>query len=381
MSDPNIPADYSLQQMQMQQLALQQQQLDLQRQQQQLQQQLEEQQQRLQQQENQDHSPEKAQKKEDADADTDKDGDPQKKDPDEAKKKKRHAMTIVAIVLLMCLVGGIIMYVHSRQYESTDDAFIDGHISQVAPQVSGPVIRLLVTDNERVWEGQVLFEIDPSDAEVKLKQAQAQALQAAAQIDTASANLEKSQADLRRYEQTDVRAVPRQQLDAAKAQADSDAAALEAAKANLAAAEANAADAALQLSYTKVKAPQGGRVTKRTVELGNYLTPGQAALAIVSDDLWVTANFKETQLNNMKAGQKVEIDVDAYPDATISGHIESIQSGSGSVFNALPSENATGNYVKIVQRVPVKIIIDKIDSESGILLAPGLSVEPRVTVR
>ena len=304
-------------------------------------------------------------------------------DPAAAKRRKIKVLLILAAVFLVVAIIAFFYWLHARHYESTDDASIDGFVAQVAPQVAGPVIRLAVADNQEVAKGQLLFQIDPRDEQVRLRQAQAQALQAAAQIQTARANAEKSQNDLRRYRQTDARAVSRQQLDSATAQADSDAATLEAAKASLAAAQATVANAALQLSYTFVKAPQAGRVTRRTVDVGNYLTAGEAALAIVSDELWVTANFKETQLDLMKQGQHVDIKVDAYPDATITGHVQSVQSGTGSVFSSLPAENATGNYVKIVQRVPVKIVIDRIKHKRDreVHLAPGLSVVPRVTVR
>jgi membrane fusion protein (multidrug efflux system) len=309
---------------------------------------------------------------------------PEKKvDPAEAKRRKLRAMLILGLVLIVALTVGILYWLHARHFESSDDAFIDGHNAQVAPQIAGPVIRLLVTDNEEVKAGQTLFEIDPRDEQVKLTQMRAAQLAAVAKAHVAAANMNKSQRDLERYKATDARAVSRQQLDSATAQAESDAATFESANAAVTQADADVAAAELQLSYTTVKAPQSGRVTRRTVEVGNYLTVGQPSLAIVSDDLWVTANFKETQLDYMKVGQKVVIKVDAYPDAVITGHIDSLQSGTGSVFSSLPAENATGNYVKIVQRVPVKIDIDRIQQRKGqvVRLAPGLSVEPKVTVR
>ena len=141
------------------------------------------------------------------------------------------------------------------------------------------------------------------------------------------------------------------------------------------------ANAQLQLSYTTVLAPDNGRVTRRTVDVGNYVNPGQSLLAIVPEQVWVTANYKETQLAAMKPGQPVDIAVDACPGRTFPGRVDSFQSGTGAVFSSLPAENATGNYVKVVQRVPVKITFDKQPPEDECRLYPGLSVSPRVTVR
>src|SRR4029077_5032858 len=136
----------------------------------------------------------------------------------------------------------------------------------------------------------------------------------------------------------------------------------------------------LNLSYTKITAPETGRITKKAVEPGDYVQTGQAIFSIVPDDVWVTANFKETQLTHMRPGQKVTIKVDAFPGRTLEGHVDSIQSGTGERFSLLPPENATGNYVKVVQRVPVKIAIDT-PEDPNFRLAPGMSVVPKVTVR
>ena len=163
------------------------------------------------------------------------------------------------------------------------------------------------------------------------------------------------------------------QLVAARAQ-------LEAAQATVDQSEIQVENAELQLSYTKIKAPVAGRVTKRSAEVGNYVTPGQNMLSIVPEDVWVTANFKETQLADMRQGQKVDIHVDAFPRTRFAGHVDSFQTGTGSAFSVLPTENATGNYVKITQRLPVKIVFDGDPSELQ-RLAPGMSVEPKVEVR
>ena len=169
-----------------------------------------------------------------------------------------------------------------------------------------------------------------------------------------------------------------QAVQSAIAQVKSQRAQVEAAAANLHAADVAIATAELNLSYTTVPAPQNGRVTRRTVDVGNYVNPGQALLSVVSDELWVTANFKETQLARMREGQHVRIQVDACPGKSFDAHVDSFQAGTGAVFSALPAENATGNYVKVVQRIPVKIVFDGPVQDCRI--APGLSVAPRVTV-
>jgi membrane fusion protein (multidrug efflux system) len=277
-------------------------------------------------------------------------------------------------------------------------------------------------DNQDVRAGQLLVEIDPRDFEVRLKQAEAQRLQAAAQLEqsraqlalqqaqldqaqanarVAEAELSQAQSDLARFRAVDQRAVSRQQIDSVSATAKSSQARLDASRqavagaraqivaqaaqvgaaaANLELADVAIANAQLQLSYTRLAAPVDGRVTKRTVEVGNYINPGQALLAVVSPAMWVTANFKETQLALMHPGQHVRVRVDACPGLDLDAHVDSFQAGSGSVFSSLPAENATGNYVKVVQRVPVKIVFDGL-LPTNCRIAPGLSVAPRVTVR
>ncbi len=329
--------------------------------------------------------------------------------------RRNLAFIVFGVLVIAAAVGGTLDWLNSRHYESTDDAFIDGYISQIAPQVSGKVIRLAVADNQQVAAGQLLVQIDPRDYQQRLEQAQAQLGNAAAQAEQARAQLGVQQAslgqaeanvtvseaenlqaqqDFARYHAIDPRAITRQQLDTATAQANSSQARVEAsrqaaaaaraqveaAKAQVAAADAavkearaNVDYAALQLSYTDVNAPQAGRVTKRTVDLGNYVSPGQAMLAVVPENVWVTANFKETQLADMRPGQAVDIWVDAYPGVKFHGRVDSFQRGTGSVFSSLPAENATGNYVKIVQRLPVKLIFDD-PRVRNYELAPGMSV-------
>ncbi len=326
------------------------------------------------------------------------------------------------LVLAALIIGGVLYWLHARHYETTDDAFVDGYISQIAAQVPGRVIRIAFDDNQQVKAGQVLVELDPRDYQVKLDQAAAQRTQAVAQaeqaraqlglqqanVDQASANvrvteadLQQAQTDLARYRSIDPKAITKQQLDtssstvksaqarldanrqavvAARAQVQAQRAAVAAADSSLKQADVAVANAELQLSYTHVTAPSDGQATKRTVDLGNYVNAGQALLAVVPSRMWVTANFKETQLALMQPGQYVRVRVDACPDLDINARVDSFQAGSGSVFSSLPAENATGNYVKVVQRVPVRITFEEQDL-SRCRMAPGMSVTPRVTVR
>lgn len=430
-------------------------------------------------------------------------------------RSKRHIMlAAVGFVLLLGAVIGVRYWLHSRLYESTDDAFVEGHATPVSPKVSGYVQKIYINDNQQVKAGDLLIEIDPRDYEARLAQAraalsaaiargkaaqsglslvrvtagagvdqasagveaarsgvaQARAAasaaeghmnQLAAAVTTAVANVAQAQAqvaaadaeavrartDLARYQSLfEGEAVSHQQLDQAIAADATAAAQLEAARKRLAAAEAQVAEARaaqgaaadqykqslsqvsateaqvgqasgklseansapeqvalrqsevettgaeieqaeaavrqaeLDLSYTKIYAPEDGRITRKTVELGALLQPGQALFVLVPAEMWILANFKETQLNRMRPGQPVEIKVDAYPDQIFRGHVDSFQTGTGSRFSLLPPENATGNYVKVVQRLPVKIVFDE-QSDSEHLLAPGMSVEPEVKVR
>jgi membrane fusion protein, multidrug efflux system len=333
----------------------------------------------------------------------------------------------IMIVLGVILVGGLLVvgtdkWLQNRHFESTDDAMVDANTVQVAPRVAGQVTQLLFNDNQHVTAGQVLVRIDPRDYQAKLDQARAQetaakaALRQAqgqvivmqAAVDQDIANVQVNEADLvqarqdyDRYQKINPNAVTRQQVEAAtatfhSAQAKRDAsrqavegakAQVETSKAQVASAEAQVTQAQatreqaeLQLSYCTVIAAVDGIVTHRTVDVGNYVNPGQAMFALVQDGRWVTANFKETQLAEMKPGQPVDIEIDAIPGETFHAKVDSFQAGTGTAFSVLPAENATGNYVKIVQRLPVKIVFD--DSRvNDHLLAPGMSVIPSVRVR
>ncbi len=428
---------------------------------------------------------------------------------------RRPAFLIAAvIVLLIAAAVGLRYWLYARSHESTDDAFIDAHITPVSPKVSGYIAKVHVESNQQVKKGDLLVEIDPRDYEARLDQAkaalaagearlqeaqtgveltransqagvqqasgtvqqaragvemsraqaaaertritqagaattsaQANLQQAQAQVDAAQAELVRARADVERYQELYSKdEVSRQRLDQAIATARTAEAQTEAARQRAAAAasqvnesqaaqrtaaetarradvqigaaqaqvheaqgklaaantapqqvaasqaqaqtarasleqlRAAVAEAELELSYTKLYAPDDGRVTNRSVEEGALVQSGQPLMAIVPGDVWVTANFKENQIGKMQPGQSTEITVDAYPDKVFKGHIDSIQAGTGARFSLLPPENATGNYVKVVQRVPVKIVFDE-PPDPAHLLAPGMSVVPEVKVR
>ncbi|HLY07200.1 MAG TPA: HlyD family secretion protein [Rhizomicrobium sp.] len=337
----------------------------------------------------------------------DRNGGPEKRRSFFANPLVRLAAVLIVVVIV---IAGVLWWLNARQYESTDDAFIDTHIVQVAPQIAGQVSRVHVADNEFVKAGQPLVDLNSADEESRLAQILAQQAQAEMQIAQArateagatatergaAATAQNAARDLARYrflKRTAPAAVAQQQMDQAQATAKSAAAQREAAEAQIkgAAAQITGAEAQIRvlkaqevqarinLGYTRIVAPLAGTIAQKTVALGNYVTPGTQMMAIVPLAIWVTANFKETQLAHMRVGQPVTVSVDACPDADIRGHVDSIQRGAGQAFGILPPENATGNYVKVVQRVPVKIVIDRVPREC--LLGPGMSVEPQVKVR
>ena len=326
----------------------------------------------------------------------------------------------LALLLLAAVVAYYLEFI--RPYESTDDAFVDGYTTLVSARVPGQVTRLLVTDNQTVRQGEILIQLDPRDYQASLAQAraalasarseeaqaraqlgvsEARVAQASATEAAAAADAQRAGDDLKRYQSVETRAVSKTVLDQISTTARSTAAQLRAARSQLAAARAGVTlsqaaiqtaaaavtlaaaqvrQAELNLSYTSILAPVDGRVTARTVAPGNYVQPGQSLLALVPRYVWVTANFKETQLTDMRPGQPVELRLDAYPDYRLKGHVDSLQAGTGARFSLLPPENAVGNYVKVVQRVPVKIVFDG-PLPRGIDVAPGLSITPRVRVR
>ncbi|MGE4296780.1 MAG: HlyD family secretion protein [Desulfovibrionaceae bacterium] len=427
------------------------------------------------------------------------------------RRRKALRMAVLAVAVLVA-VAGIPAYWHAATHESTDDAYLEGHVVPVSPKVAGHVAKVHVADNGEVRKGDLLVELDPRDdeaalaaatasleaaranyraqtigvdltsiasstdqegaqanvASVRASVATAQAAaaaaasereQAMAQLQSARAGLEEAKADViqaeanaerdtqdlaRMREMAETGAVSRQQLDHAVASARVAAALLDAArkkvqaqeaqvaqsiamvqaaeenrrqatsqvrarkaqvaqaqaaltatgsapqqvaqsrtrmevaKAELDKAEAQAEQARLNLSYTRIYAPCDGVVTRKSVEQGAYVKVGQTLLSLVEPEVWVVANFKETQLEAMRPGQPVDITVDTYPGVSFAGRVDSIQRGTGSRFSLLPAENAAGNFVKVVQRVPVKIVFKSVADLKGYLLAPGMSVEPEV---
>ncbi|WP_062746628.1 HlyD family secretion protein [Erwinia persicina] len=344
------------------------------------------------------------------------------------KRPGKKPLIILAIVILLMLVVALWFWLTTRNIETTDDAFTEADAVTIAPKASGYVTELRVKDNQRVKKGDLLVVIDPRDttaqreqaqaqlglAQAQLHQAQAQLAlakvqypaqkdQALAQLARAQANYMNAQADDKRQRGVDPRATSQRNIDTANAQLRSARAELanaqaqvevasqvalqirqqetnvEARQSQVEQAQAQLNTANLNLSYTEVRAPYDGFVTKRNVQVGTLAQAGSSLFSLVSPDVWIVANFKESQLARMKPGDKVEIGVDAWPDMKLEGHVDSVQMGSGSRFSAFPSENATGNYVKIVQRVPVKIVIDK-GLDPNRPLPIGLSVEPKVTL-
>jgi membrane fusion protein (multidrug efflux system) len=273
----------------------------------------------------------------------------------------------VAIAALAALIFGVRYYLHARSYESTDDAFIQADVVPISPKVPSYVARVLVDHNQHVARGDLLVELDARDYEAALDEARAN-------LQAGHAELARAQAEARR-----LRALIPEQA-ASRQDADNAIAREKTAEAQVAQLEAVVRERELQLSYTKIFSPETGHVTRKRVEPGAYVQVGQTLFSIVPDEVWVIANFKETQLTDMRPGQPVLIHVDAYPDKVFHGHVDSIQAGSGAAFSLLPPENATGNYVKVVQRVPVKIVIDE-PADGEHVLGPGMSVVPDVQIR
>lgn len=306
-------------------------------------------------------------------------------------KKRVIIPTITAIIFL---IFGIYFTIHSIFYQSTDDAFVEGHIVTIAPRVEGPVLELLVDDNQPVKKGDLLLEIDPKDYEVKLAQAKAKLEEAKAslintenQVKKTLSDLEFAQADYDRYSKMHSKGIASKQeydsslnkLTAAESNSKSAKAKYDETTAAIKRLEAEVEQDELNLSYTKIYAPQDGLITNRSVEQGNYVQIAQPMFAIVPEKMWIVANFKETQLANMKPGQPVEIKIDTFRGKKFKGKVDSIQRATGAKASLFPPENAVGSYVKIVQRVPVKIIFTEDISNYNIV--PGMSVVPEVKVK
>ena len=351
-------------------------------------------------------------------------------------KKRAWLVWPAAIALAVVLYFGIAYLVDVFTHESTDDAFIAAHVVSIAPRIAGPVAAVHVFDNQLVRSNDLLVEIDPSDyamavfkkeaaadaqqasyqtmvagwelMQAKVTTAGAAARKAGADADAAESTAKKAQADFERAQGlAKQNTLSQQEFDAAqaantRAQADLKSARetvaeadskVDEAKRTLAAAWAQACTALAQtreartniasarqdLSYTRIFAPAAGRVTRKSVEAGDYVQAGQQILFLVPEEVWVVANFKESQLQAMRPGQPATVEIDALGGRSFRAHVDSIQAGSGAQFSLLPPENATGNFIKVVQRVPVKIVFDE-PLPAGHVFGPGLSVTPSVEV-
>lgn len=346
------------------------------------------------------------------------------------KPKSRLPIIIAVVLLLVAIIAGVLYWLTTRGKVTTDDAYTDGRAVSIASNVSGYVFALNVDDNTYVHTGQLLLTIDPRQNDAALAQAQAnlvlarsqlasagvdlaetrvrapaQLQQAEAQLAQARAQQFQTRRDYQRQLNVDQRATAAADVDQATTQLRTAEANVKQAQAQVATAslvpemiqlaedtvqqrqaqleqaQANLSQAEVSLSYNRIRAPQDGWITRRNVELGSYVQAGQQVFYIVTPDVWIAANFKETQLDRIRPGDRVKITVDAYPGLKLSGHVQSIQLGSGARFTEFPAENATGNFVKIVRRVPVKITIDD-GLPPGVAGLPlGISVEPTVFVK
>ncbi|WP_324673240.1 HlyD family secretion protein [Hymenobacter sp. GOD-10R] len=341
----------------------------------------------------------------------------------EGRSKRPIILVILALILLVGGYFGWQRYQFGQAHEDTDDAQVEGDVYPIIPRVGGPVVQVKVQDNQTVKKGDVLVTLDPADyqqrvdaaqaalaaaqanviaARTSIGTAQAQVSAARATIGVSAANRARLQKDLQRstfLRKEDI--IPQSDYDAVQANLESTTAQrataeqqVRVASQQVASAQQQVAvaqavvkqrqtdldNAKLQLSYTTITAPGNGVVSRKNVQPGQVVAPGQQLMGLVaSERTWVVANFKETQLENMKVGQPVSIEVDAYPNEEFQGHIESLSAATGARFALLPPDNSTGNFVKVTQRVPVKIVLDKVDPEHP--LRAGMSVTATVKVK
>ncbi len=340
---------------------------------------------------------------------------------------KRRVVAIAAVLALAALTVGGRMVWRGHYFVETDDAYLAGHLHPISARIPGVISKVLVEDNQIVHAGDVLAELDPADQRVRIEQieaqiaqvqqqivqADAQTLQARASASGAAAQVLQSQATLLRTEQDagrmselytkQMKAISKAELDAAvaarsaaaadlaarkdaataaQAQIGASQAAREVLKAQIKVLQTQAKDAQQQLGYNRIVAPVDGRIGKRDMELGQRVQPGQQIAAIVQDQVWVQANFKETQLENLRPGQSVDVRIDALPDEHLVGRLESFSPASGNQFSLLPADNATGNFTKIVQRIPVKVMFAPADLQrlAG-RMAPGMSAVVDIDLR
>ncbi len=330
---------------------------------------------------------------------------------DKTRKRKILVFSILAVIVAVIIVSSLFYFEYRKTHVSTDDAFVDGRVYLVASKIPGTVKALHVTDNQMVKKGDTLAEIDPADYEVRVLESRAnleaaknQLIELQASLDAARAGLEVQESLLRKAEVDFKRAdslvtedlvtkeffdqkktaleVARAQLKSSREVVKKTEASLGTQKAIIRQTQSALQGAELNQSYTKIPAPADGYITKRNVEVGNRVQTGQPLVAVVSlapGDVWITANYKETDLTRVKPGQKVRVRVDTYPGKVLHGRVESIMAGTGAVFSLFPPENATGNYVKVVQRIPVKIVLDESNNPAPILRI-GMSVEPTILI-
>ncbi|PHV08817.1 secretion protein HlyD [Janthinobacterium sp. BJB412] len=338
----------------------------------------------------------------------------------------RRVLVVAGVIAVAALLAGGRMWYRSHYFVETENAYVSGHVHPVSSRVAGVVTRVLIEDNQLVKEGDVIAELDPVDQQVKVEQiqaqiasaeqqvvqaeaqiaqVQAQASAAGAQVAQSEAQLLRAKQDAERYGQlynSQMKAVSKAELDAANAGRSSAVADLAAKRDNAGAAKAQIAaagasrdvfkaqvnvlrvqlkDAQQQLGYNRIVAPVTGRIGKRSIEVGQRVQPGQSLTAIVQQNVWLTANFKETQLAELQPGQHVSVKIDAMPGKTLVGTVDSFAPASGAQFALLPADNATGNFTKIVQRVPVKIVFkpEDIKAMNG-RLVPGMSALAEVEI-
>lgn len=352
-------------------------------------------------------------------------GNPSGGAPAKAGPNKR-VLAVVGLIALAAIGAGGRMWYRSHHYVETENAYVTGRVHQVSSRVAGVVTRVLVEDNQMVRAGDVIAELDPADhavrveqieaqiasvrqqvrqADAQLEQVRAQAAAAGAQVKQSEAQLLRARQDAERFGQLyneTMKAVSKAEVDASSAARAAAVADLAARRDNAAAAQAQIAaaasgrevleaqvrvlqaqlkDARQQLAYNRIVAPVAGRVGRRSVEIGARVQPGQALLAVVEENVWVVANFKETQLAGLVPGQAVNLEVDALPEHHLVGRVDSFSPASGNQFALLPADNATGNFTKIVQRVPVKITLDPRDVKKYAgRLVPGMSVVAEVAL-
>lgn len=314
--------------------------------------------------------------------------------------KSKKIILIIAVVAVIIIAA--IMYINSTRYQTTDDAYIESDLIQIAPRVSGQIKEVYIEDNHPVKEGDLIAKIDDTDYKIKYEQAQAQYEKllysqkiSKAKLQATNTEILAAEKDLKRYKNLyEAGAVSQQVYDNSKTKYESTKAKLMAAEedifsasndkvadANLRMLKAQRDQAELYLKYTDIVAPNSGIVSNKNVDKGKFVQVGQPLFTLVTNNIWIEANFKENQVGKMKVGQEVEIRIDAYPDKKFKGKIESIQKATGAKSSLFPPENAVGSFVKIVQRIPVKIVFTEDINPDEYNIVAGMSVEPKVRIK